>query len=173
MSQDVLDTARRAREASHGLALATRAQKDTALLAMADALVARGSEVLDANADDVARAEADRAQANIVDRLRLTPQRLEDMARGLREVAALPDPVGEVVRGGTLANGLELRQVRVPFGVVGMIYEARPNVTADAAGICLKAGNAVLLRGSSSARSSNTAIVEAMRDAVARSGLPE
>ena len=149
--QDVLDTARRAREASHGLALATRAQKDAALLAMAEALLARWSEVLDANADDVGRAEADGTPANIVDRLRLTPQRLEDMARGLREVAALPDPVGEVVRGSTLANGLELRQVRVPFGVVGMIYEARPNVTADAAGICLKSGNAVLLRGSSSA----------------------
>ena len=105
MSQDVLDTARRAREASHGLALATRAQKDAALLAMADALLARASEVLDANAEDVARAEADGTPANIVDRLRLTPQRLEDMARGLREVAALPDPVGEVVRGSTLANG--------------------------------------------------------------------
>ena len=95
------------------------------------------------------------------------------MAQGLRDVAALPDPVGEVLRGSTLANGLELRQVRVPFGVVGMIYEARPNVTADAAGICLKAGNAVLLRGSSSARSSNAALVEAMRGALAGSGLPE
>src|SRR4249919_259883 len=171
MSQDVLDTARRAREASHGLALATRAQKDAALLAMADALLARWSEVLDANAEDVARAEADGTPANIVDRLRLTPQRLEDMARGLRDVAALPDPVGEVVRGSTLANGLELRQVRVPFGVVGMIYEARPNVTADAAGICLKSGNAVLLRGSSSARSSNAAIVAILRDAAVESGL--
>jgi len=171
MSQDVLDTARRAREASHGLALATRAQKDAALLAMADALLARRSEVLEANAEDVARAEADGTPANIVDRLRLTPQRLEDMARGLREVAALPDPVGEVVRGSTLANGLELRQVRVPFGVVGMIYEARPNVTADAAGICLKSGNAVLLRGSSSARSSNAAIVAILRDAAVSAGL--
>ena len=95
------------------------------------------------------------------------------MAQGLRDVAGLPDPVGEVVRGSTLANGLELRQVRVPFGVVGMIYEARPNVTADAAGICLKSGNAVLLRGSSSARSSNAAIVAALRGALAASGLPE
>ncbi len=93
------------------------------------------------------------------------------MAQGLRDVAGLPDPVGEVVRGSTLANGLELRQVRVPFGVVGMIYEARPNVTADAAGICLKSGNAVLLRGSSSARSSNAAIVSALRDAAAGAGL--
>jgi glutamate-5-semialdehyde dehydrogenase len=138
---------------------------------MADALLARWSEVLDANAEDVARAEVDGTPANIVDRLRLTPQRLEDMARGLREVAALPDPVGEVVRGSTLANGLELRQVRVPFGVVGMIYEARPNVTADAAGICLKSGNAVLLRGSSSARSSNAAIVAILRDAAVAAGL--
>jgi glutamate-5-semialdehyde dehydrogenase len=171
MSQDVLDVARRAREASHGLALATRAEKDRALLAMAEALLARQPELLEANADDVARAERDGTPANIVDRLRLTPQRLEDMARGLREVAALPDPVGEVVRGGTLPNGLELRQLRVPFGVVGMIYEARPNVTADATGICLKSGNAVLLRGSSSARSSNAAIVGVLRDAAASAGL--
>ena len=168
---DVLDAARRARAASLGLALATRATKDAALLAMAEALVARWSEVATANAEDVARAEENGTPGNIVDRLRLTPERIEDMARGLREVAALPDPVGEVVRGSTLANGLELRQVRVPFGVVGMIYEARPNVTADAAGICLKSGNAVLLRGSSSARSSNTAIVAVLRDAAVAAGL--
>src|SRR4249919_2661297 len=171
MSQDVLDTARRAREASHGLALATRAQKDAALLAMADALLARWSEVLDANAEDVARAESGGTPPNIVDRLRLDRARLAAMAQGLRDVAGLPDPVGEVVRGGTLANGLELRQVRVPFGVVGMIYEARPNVTADAAGICLKSGNAVLLRGSSSARSSNAAIVAVLREAAVSAGL--
>ncbi len=125
-----------------------------------------------ANAEDVARAEAAGTATNVVDRLRLTDARLEAMAAGLREVAGLPDPVGEVVRGSTLANGLELRQVRVPFGVVGMIYEARPNVTADAAGICLKSGNAVLLRGSSSAASSNAAIVAALRAAVGSSGLP-
>ncbi|HEU4812292.1 MAG TPA: glutamate-5-semialdehyde dehydrogenase [Nocardioides sp.] len=169
--QAVLDAATRAREASHGLALATRAQKDRALLAMAEALVAAHDDLLSANAEDVARAEADGTPPNIVDRLRLTPERLAAMAQGLRDVAALPDPVGEVVRGGTLANGLELRQVRVPFGVVGMIYEARPNVTADAAGICLKSGNAVLLRGSSSARSSNAAIVAVLRAAAAQSGL--
>ena len=115
---------------------------------MADALVARRDEVLAANAEDVRRAEAAGVPANIVDRLRLDADRVAGMAQGLREVAGLPDPVGEVVRGGTLANGLELRQVRVPFGVVGIIYEARPNVTADAAGICLKSGNAALLRGS-------------------------
>jgi glutamate-5-semialdehyde dehydrogenase len=155
------------------LATATRATKDAALHAMADALVAAAPQVLAANAEDVARAEAGGTPANIVDRLRLDQSRLEAMAQGLRDVAGLPDPVGEVLRGSTLANGLELRQVRVPFGVVGMIYEARPNVTADAAGICLKAGNAVLLRGSSSARSSNAAIVAAMRGALAGSGLPE
>ncbi|WP_300459428.1 glutamate-5-semialdehyde dehydrogenase [uncultured Nocardioides sp.] len=169
--QDVIELAQRAREASLGLGLATRAQKDAALLAMAEALLERAEPVLDANAEDVARAESGGTPAGIVDRLRLTPERLEGMAQGLRDVAALPDPVGEVVRGGTLANGLELRQVRVPFGVVGMIYEARPNVTADAAGICLKSGNAVLLRGSSSAAASNAAIVEVLREAAASTGL--
>ncbi|GAB3196604.1 glutamate-5-semialdehyde dehydrogenase [Nocardioides hungaricus] len=171
MSSPVIEVAEQAREASHGLALATRAQKDAALHAMADALLAAEETILAANAEDVARAEEGGTPTSIVDRLRLTPERLAGMAQGLRDVAGLPDPVGEVVRGSTLANGLELRQVRVPFGVVGMIYEARPNVTADAAGICLKSGNAVLLRGSSSARSSNAAIVAALRAAVASTGL--
>ncbi|WGX98841.1 glutamate-5-semialdehyde dehydrogenase [Nocardioides sp. L-11A] len=168
---EVREVAQRARVASRSLALATRAEKDATLHAMADALLARADEVLAGNAEDVARAEADGTPANIIDRLRLTTERLEGMAQGLRDVAGLADPVGEVVRGSVLANGLELRQVRVPFGVIGMIYEARPNVTADAAGICLKSGNAVLLRGSSSARSSNVAIVAVLRDAVAASGL--
>jgi glutamate-5-semialdehyde dehydrogenase len=167
----VLEAARRAREASHGLALAPRARKDQALLAMADGLLAASATVLAANAEDVRRAEESGTPPNIVDRLRLTDERLAGMAQGLRDVAGLPDPVGEVVRGSTLANGLELRQVRVPFGVVGMIYEARPNVTADAAGICLKSGNAVLLRGSSSARSSNAAIVAVLREAAVSAGL--
>ncbi len=169
---DVLELARRAREASVELALATREQKDAALHAAADALLRDEGVLLEANADDVQRAEQAGTGANIVDRLRLGPERLAAMAQGLRDVAGLPDPVGEVLRGGTLANGLELRQVRVPFGVVGMIYEARPNVTADAAGICLKSGNAVLLRGSSSARSSNGALVASMRGAVESAGLP-
>ncbi len=170
--QDVVDLAVRAREAARVLAIATRAQKDAALEAMADALLAGAPALLAANADDVARAEQAGTPPNVVDRLRLTDDRLAGMAQGLRDVAGLPDPVGEVVRGGTLANGLELRQVRVPFGVVGMIYEARPNVTADAAGICLKSGNAVLLRGSSSAAASNAAIVEVLRGAAAATGLP-
>jgi glutamate-5-semialdehyde dehydrogenase len=168
----VEEVARRARVAATDLALATRATKDAALKAMADALVAATSDVLAANAEDVRAAEQAGTSAAMVDRLRLDAGRVEAMAAGLREVAGLADPVGEVVRGSTLANGLELRQVRVPFGVVGIIYEARPNVTADAAGICLKSGNAVLLRGSSSALRSNTAIVAVLRDAAAASGLP-
>ncbi|WP_203338043.1 glutamate-5-semialdehyde dehydrogenase [Nocardioides limicola] len=172
VENDVRVVAERAREASHLLAVATRATKDAALEAMAEALIAAEAAILTANAEDIARAEAGGTPANIIDRLRLTPDRLAAMAQGLRDVAGLPDPVGEVVRGSTLANGLELRQVRVPFGVVGMIYEARPNVTADAAGICLKSGNAVLLRGSSSARSSNAAVVEVLRCAAEAAGLP-
>jgi glutamate-5-semialdehyde dehydrogenase len=168
----VIDVARRARVAADELALATRAAKDSALEAMADALLERVDEVLAANADDVGGAESAGTPATVVDRLRLDPTRVAAMADGLRGLAGLPDPVGEVLRGGMLANGLELRQVRVPFGVVGIVYEARPNVTADAAGICLKSGNAVLLRGSSSAAASNAAIVAVLRDALASTGLP-
>lgn len=169
---EVEQVAARARVAARALALATRARKDAALHAMAGQLLERRAEVLAANAEDVSRAEAAGTAPGIVDRLRLTGERLAGIAQGLRDVAGLADPVGEVVRGGNLANGLELRQVRVPFGVVGMIYEARPNVTADAAGICLKSGNAALLRGSSSARSSNAAIVEVLRAAIDSTGLP-
>ncbi|SDU83186.1 glutamate-5-semialdehyde dehydrogenase [Microlunatus sagamiharensis] len=161
-----------ARTAAQTLATATRAQKDAALHAMADALSKAETAVLEANALDVARAEQAGMSAAIVDRLRLTADRVAGMVDGLRDVAALPDPVGDVVRGWTNANGVEVRQVRVPFGVVGMIYEARPNVTADAAGLCLKSGNAVLLRGSSSAADSNAAVVEALRDGLADAGLP-
>ncbi|PZM96685.1 MAG: glutamate-5-semialdehyde dehydrogenase [Actinobacteria bacterium] len=168
----VNEQARRARAAANELATAKRAVKDAALLAMADALVARTSEIVAANEEDLAAGRAAGLSAALLDRLALSPERINGMADGLRQVAALPDPVGEVVRGATLPNGLELRQIRVPFGVVGMIYEARPNVTADAAGICLKSGNAVLLRGSSSALRSNTAIVAVLRDAIAQAGLP-
>ena len=168
----IRDVAAKAREASYELAVAPRSVKDAALHAMADALLKRSDEVLEANAADIARAEASGSPANIIDRLTLTPERLDGIAAALRELAALPDPVGDVVRGSTLANGLELRQVRVPFGVVGMIYEARPNVTVDAAGICLKSGNAALLRGSSNIASSNVAIAAVLRDAVVSVGLP-
>jgi glutamate-5-semialdehyde dehydrogenase len=172
LAEAVIGAARRSRSASHVLGTASRATKDAALHAMADALIEHQSTVLSANADDVQAAEERGTPSALVDRLRLDPSRVEAMADGLREVAGLPDPVGEVLRGSTLVNGLELRQVRVPFGVVGIIYEARPNVTADAAGICLKSGNAVLLRGSSSARRSNEAIVSVLREAAHASGLP-
>jgi glutamate-5-semialdehyde dehydrogenase len=168
----VLELAERARVAANTLAMTTRAAKDRALLAMADALARRTPEILEANAVDVAAGRGAGMPAAMVDRLSLDAARVAGMADGLRQAASLPDPVGEVVRGSTLANGLELRQVRVPFGVVAMIYEARPNVTADAAGLCLKSGNAVLLRGSSSAAHSNAAIVSVLRDAIESAGLP-
>ena len=168
----VRDTCVRARIASVELAQATRGTKDAALEAMADALIAESATILTANARDIAAAEASGVEGHLIDRLRLDSDRVKAMATGLREVAALPDPIGEVVQGSTLANGLELRQIRVPFGVVGIIYEARPNVTADAAGICIKSGNAALLRGSSSALNSNEAIVAVLRGALAASGLP-
>ncbi len=172
VAEPVLDAARRARIAAADLAVRPRADKDAALHAMAGALEARTAEVLAANASDVTRAERADTPDAIVDRLRLTERRMAGMADGLRQVAGLPDPVGEVVRGYTRPNGLEVSQRRVPLGVVGIIYEARPNVTADAAGLCLKSGNAVLLRGSSSAAASNAAVVSVLRDALVATGLP-
>ncbi|OJF14834.1 glutamate-5-semialdehyde dehydrogenase [Couchioplanes caeruleus] len=168
----VRQQAAEARVAAIDLAAATRAEKDAALLLMAERLVERTDDIVAANATDIGNARTGGQSEAMVDRLTLTPERVAAMADGLRQLAALPDPVGDVVRGSTLANGLELRQVRVPFGVVGVIYEGRPNVTADAAGICLKSGNAALLRGSGSAKSSNAAIVSVLRKAVADAGLP-
>jgi len=168
----VLDIARRARVAAARLAPMPRAAKDNALLAMADALVAHTDDVLAANAEDVARGRESGLSEALIDRLSLDAKRVAAMADGLRQVAGLPDPVGEVIRGSTLPNGLQLKQVRVPLGVVGIIYEARPNVTVDAAGLCLKSGNAVLLRGSSSARSSNAALVDILAEAGEKAGLP-
>jgi glutamate-5-semialdehyde dehydrogenase len=171
-ADQVLDVARRARVAAARLAPMPRAAKDHALLAMADALVARTDDVLTANAEDVARGRESGLTEALIDRLSLDAKRVAAMADGLRQVAGLPDPVGEVIRGSTLPNGLQLKQVRVPLGVVGIIYEARPNVTVDAAGLCLKSGNAVLLRGSSSARSSNAALVDILAEAGEKAGLP-
>jgi glutamate-5-semialdehyde dehydrogenase len=168
----VLQQATDARIAAIDLAAATRAEKDAALLLMADRLVERAGDIVAANEVDVRNAREGGQSEAMIDRLTLTAGRVAAMADGLRQLAALPDPVGDVVRGSTLANGLELRQIRVPFGVVGIIYEGRPNVTADAAGICLKSGNAALLRGSGSAMSSNAAIVSVLRKAVADAGLP-
>ena len=168
----VNEQAVRAREAARILAHAPRAAKDAGLQSMADTLAKAETAVLEANAVDVSRAEENGTSAALIDRLRLNSDRVAGMVQGLRELAGLPDPVGDVVRGWTNANGVEVRQVRVPFGVVGIIYEARPNVTADAGGICLKSGNAALLRGSSSAADSNAAIVEALRDGLVQADLP-
>lgn len=168
----VLETARRGREAAVVLRTLTRAQKDAALLAIADGLDAQADRIVAANAGDVQRAIANGTDPAIVDRLTLTPDRLQAIAAAVRDVAALPDPVGEVVRGYTLPNGLTVRQVRVPLGVVGMIYEARPNVTVDAAVLALKSGNVALLRGSSSAYDSNTVLADVMREALATTAVP-
>ncbi len=162
----------RAKAASRRVALASSAARNEALHRAADLLEERTDAVLAANATDLARAEAADAGETALDRLRLDAGRVTAMATGLRTVAALPDPVGQVVDGGVRPNGLRVERVRVPLGVVGIIYENRPNVTSDAAGLCLKAGNAVLLRGSSSAITSNLAVAAALRDGLDKAGLP-
>ncbi|MFI6291639.1 glutamate-5-semialdehyde dehydrogenase [Nonomuraea sp. NPDC050790] len=172
MSEEFLKVARAAREAAAELAPLPRAPKDRALRAIADALVARAGEIVEANAKDVERAREQGTSEAMIDRLRLDAKRVEAIAEAVRQVADLPDPVGEVLRGSTLPNGLELRQVRVPLGVIGIIYEGRPNVTVDAAALCLKSGNAVLLRGSSSAYDSNTALVRIMQAALEGTEVP-
>jgi glutamate-5-semialdehyde dehydrogenase len=170
--EDVLAAARRAKVAAAELAPLTRAAKDAALHAMADALDDASDAVISANARDMDNGRASGLSEALLDRLRLDEARVAEMAQGLRDVAALPDPVGEVVRGYKQPNGLEIKQVRVPFGVLAMIYEARPNVTVDAAGLALKSGNAALLRGSGSAYESNSALVEVLAGAAEKAGLP-
>ena len=169
---EVLESARRAKVAAAAVAVLTRSVKDAALTAMADALLDRRAEILAANAIDVQAAQACGTPDSLVDRLRLNDSRVDAMAQGLRDLAGLPDPVGTVVRGSVLPNGLQLSQVRVPMGVVAIIYEARPNVTVDAAGIALKAGTAALLRGSASAHESNRVLVDILADAAVAAGLP-
>lgn len=159
--------------ASRRLAQLTRAEKDAALRTLADALVAATDEIAAANELDLARGRENGMTESLQDRLRLDAPRVAAVAQALRDIAALPDPVGEVVRGSTLANGLQIRQVRVPMGVVGMIYEARPNVTVDAAGLALKSGNAVILRGGSAAADTNRATVRVLRASLQAQGLPE
>ena len=161
-----------ARRASRRLGLLSRADKDAALRAMADALDSASAEIIAANNEDVARGRAEGLAEGLIDRLRLDEARVGAVAEALRDIAALPDPVGEVVRGSTLANGLQIRQLRVPMGVVAMIYEARPNVTVDAAGLALKSGNAVILRGGAAAGASNRALVRVLRTALEAQGLP-
>ncbi len=168
----VHETCRRARVASRALARATTAEKDAALNAVADALVASAVRIEAANATDVERGRAEDMSAGLLDRLHLDATRVAAVADAVRAVASLPDPVGQVVRGQTLPNGLRLRQTRVPMGVVAMVYEARPNVTVDAAVLALKSGNAAVLRGGSAALATNAELVQVMREALEGVGLP-
>jgi glutamate-5-semialdehyde dehydrogenase len=169
----IAEQGRRAKSASRVLATASTELKNAALAAAADLLVERTDDLLAANAADVEREQAAGASATVVDRLRLSPGRVEGMAGGLRQVAGLPDPVGEISEGWVRPNGLRIHKVRVPLGVVAIVYENRPNVTSDAFGLCLKAGNAAFLRGSSGAIRSNLAIAGVLREALAKAGLPE
>lgn len=169
----VLEVGKRAKEAAQKLATADTNLKNRALLAMAESLLAQTPEIIKANALDVEEGKKRGLSAAIMDRLMLNQKRIEEMAQGLREVAELPDPVGEIIHGWKRPNGLVINKVRVPFGVVGIIYEARPNVTVDAAGLCLKTGNAVILRGSDTAFNSNASLVDTISQAASEAGLPK
>ncbi len=147
--------------------------KNKALLAIADALTENCDTIINANDIDIAAAKENNTRASLIDRLTLTPARIEGMAEGVRQVAALPDPIGTVLSGSSRPNGLKIEKVRVPLGVVGIIFEARPNVTSDAAALCLKSGNAVILRGGKEAINSNKAIADIMRNAIEKAGLPK
>jgi glutamate-5-semialdehyde dehydrogenase len=171
--EPIADLGRRAKAASRVLAATDTATKDAALALAADLLCEHAPRILEANAVDVEVAAEQGRSATVIDRLRLNEARLESMAGGLRKVAALPDPVGEVVDGWVRPNGLRVERVRVPLGVVAIVYENRPNVTSDAFALCLKSGNAAFLRGSSGAIRSNVAIAAALREGVAKVGLPE
>jgi len=168
----VADLAGAARQASRRIGQLSRADKDAALREMADALDSASREIIAANVQDIARGRAQGLAEALIDRLRLDQVRVKAVAEGLRDIAGLPDPVGQIVRGSTLANGLQIRQVRVPMGVVAMIYEARPNVTVDAAGLALKSGNAIVLRGGAAAGESNRGLVSVLRSALEVQGLP-
>lgn len=162
-----------AHKAACALGVVSAAVKNKALLAMADALLAKTDFIIEANDRDMQAARENGMKESMQDRLRLTPERIEGMAEGLRQVAALPDPIGNVIGGQTLANGLKITKVRVPLGVIGIIYEARPNVTADAIGLCLKSGNAVVLKGGSEAMQSNMAVAGVLTEAAEATGIPQ
>ena len=162
-----------AKKAAGKLAITSTAIKNKAMLAMAQALLDKQEEILAANAVDMEAAAAKGMKTSMLDRLKLTPERIAGMAEGLEQVAALPDPIGNVVGGSRLANGLSITKVRVPLGVIGIIYEARPNVTADAVGLCLKSGNAVILKGGSEAMQSNITIANILSEAAEAAGIPE
>lgn len=170
---EVLHLAERARGAATRLAITSTEQRNRALLVMAHALIARQDDILAANAADMDAARTKNTPAGLLDRLELTPARLKSMSEALKAISLMDDPIGEVVEGKTLPNGIELKEVRVPLGVVGMIYEARPNVTADAAGLCLKTGNAVILRGGSMAIKSCIALTNVLSEAAIGAGMPD
>ncbi|MBS3957468.1 MAG: glutamate-5-semialdehyde dehydrogenase [Clostridiales bacterium] len=170
---EVMNLAIRARQAAVRLATTSTEQRNRALLAMAGGLMHNADEVLAANARDVEAARAKNVAPSLIDRLLLDPGRLKSISEALKALSLLPDPIGEVIEGHTLPNGITLTKVRVPIGVVAMIYEARPNVTADAAGLCLKTGNAVILRGGSLAANSNTALTSVLANAASGAGMPE
>src|SRR6478752_5872110 len=163
----------RARDAARALAATDTATKDRALHAIADALEARTPEILEANARDLEAGRESGLSDALMDRLKLDEARIRAIADGVRKIAALPDPVGEVVDGRRLPNGLDVRKTRVPLGVVAVVYEARPNVTIDAAALCLKSGNAIVLRGSSSASHSNAVLAAVAGEAASEAGLPD
>jgi len=167
----VADLAATARLAARSLTTSSGLEREAALLAIADEVESQSARILSANSEDMERGKAEGLNSQLLDRLQLTPDRIAGIAYGVRQVASLPDPLHVTLRESTLPNGLHLRQVSVPFGVVGMVYEARPNVTVDAAAILLMSGNAALLRGSSSAASSNSVLVEVMRDALVRTSI--
>lgn len=169
---NLIDKATRAREAAAAMTALTTEQKNQALLAMADALETHMAHIIEANTQDTTTAKESGITNAMLDRLTLTEARIKDMANGLRQVTTLADPVGDVLEAWELPNGLQVEKVRVPLGVIGIIYEARPNVTVDAAGLCLKAGNAVVLRGSSSALHSNQALVTILREALTDTAIP-
>jgi glutamate-5-semialdehyde dehydrogenase len=172
LKAQILDFGRRARAASRALARLSVDEKNAVLMAMAAGIESRAEPILTANAQDVAKATDDGLASAMIDRLTLTPKRLAAMADGIRQVAALPDPVGEVIREWTRPNGIRISKVRVPIGVIGIIYESRPNVTSDAAVLCTKTGNATILRGGSESIHSNIAIAEALQQGGSEAGLP-
>ncbi|NOU95363.1 glutamate-5-semialdehyde dehydrogenase [Paenibacillus sp. LMG 31456] len=169
---EVVQKSTLAKLAAPRLSLLSTDQKNKALLLMADALVAETSSIIEANAKDLQRGKEIGTSQSLLDRLALNEDRIEAMAEGLRQVVELPDPIGDILEEVTRPNGLHIRKLRVPIGVIGIIYEARPNVTVDAAGLCLKTGNAVVLRGGSSALSSNQRVIEVLHEALSRSDVP-
>ena len=172
MKDHVTKQAHRAKEASRILACVPAEIRNAALSAMADALEARQDEILESNAKEVAAAREHNTRPNMIDRLVLTPKRIADMAEGIRQIVKLDDPIGKLDFEVTRPNGLKIRRMRVPFGVVGIVYEARPNVTADAIALCIKSGNACLLRGGSEAVRTNKKIVDILKEAASANGLP-